>query len=356
MNLSQCLLYRDIDELSTMADLYDCMCNRNSKLDLVQSLHFQMFNKDYCRQLFTKLDKELLYYSTYILFQPTRFFTINQLVALGKELTQRFSLEEGTSRKWVLQLMKQGWLFPHHTLYQTQLVIPSDLLTFLREQLSLYWLEQIPVEMNQEGLSKGYVDEGEAMLTDLLFFLKEVLKEPLPLTIEGCLHKNYQKKLFKQFQVAETVLTEQRYRFGYGRRFPNYPDRFALIYDYCFSKQYILEQDAFLSITHLGESFIHHYHPQQSTELRQELVKFWLKTYKYPIPNLPFIYTFLSELIHGRVLNTADLFTLLSLWIHPYYFDDQETVYRQRILKMMLHLGLIRISFDQQYVTLKNSL
>lgn len=355
MNLSQCLLYRDIEELSTMADLYDCMCNRNSKLELVQSLHFHMFDKHYYRQFLSNLEEELLYFSTYLLFQPTRFFTINQLIALGNDLAERLLLENFSPRKWVAQLMKQGWLFPNPTKYQTQLAIPSDLQRFLREQLSLFWLERIPININPKGLADGYIDEGDALLIDLLYFLKQIAKEPLPLTIDGYLYKNYQKKLFKQFQVAETVLGEQRYRFGYGRRFPNYPDRFSLIYDYCFANQYILEHEAYLNLTLLGEKFLQDYQPEQSAQLRQKLIQFWLKTYKHPLPNLPFIFTFISELINGRVINTIDLFTCISFWLNKYYFDDPKTIYRERILKMMLHLGLIKISLDQQYITLKNS-
>lgn len=355
MNLSECLLYRDISELGEIASLYNCECNRNSKLELVQSIHHYMLNKNMYHDTLKNMETALLYFSTYILFQPKRLFTINELVVKGNYVCKQLNID-ASPRTWITLLLKKGWLFPTSSKYQVQLEIPADLHSFLKKRFILYWFETCEIDINQKRMMEGYIDEGETMVLDLYLFLQHLRQTVTPLTLDGAIFKKQQQLLMHKFHVKEPLINEKGWRFGYGRRFPSYPNRFALIYDFCFEKGWLSEEEGLLTVTNKGETFININNKVQIPLFQRELSQYWLKLYKSPIPALPFIFTFLTEILDERWIHLNDLYTLLSPWLEEYYFDDIHTIYRKRIIQMLVHLGLVRVSLDLKYITLKNSL
>lgn len=355
MNLTQCLLYRDIAELRELASIYKCSCNRNSKLELVQTLHHHIMNQANCRNLLAESEQDLLYFVTYIFFQPVRQFRVNELMAKGSLLAKIIN-KEIMPRQLVRDLLKRGWLFPSPAKYHVQLEIPLDLHKVMKKALVHYWLTHFKIEINDAGFDSGYRDEGDLIVRDLLVFLKEIEQHSLPLTMEGYLHKRKQQMIIQKFHIEESLIREKSYRFGYGRRFPAYPNRFALIYDFCFAQGWLMEEDGYLSLSEPGKQFLEKQALNQLKRLHQQIITFWIHTYSKPIACLPFIYCFIKACLEAVTIQREDLFKLVSIWLNTYYFDDLESVFQQRIIRMMLHLGIIQISLDQKYIRLKNSL
>ena len=77
------------------------------------------------------------------------------------------------------------------------------------------------------------------------------------------------------------------------------------------------------------------------------MYKFWLRLYKNPIPNVQSIVAWIDRL-GGQWVTMASLGEVLCKLVKPFYYDSSESIVEQRILQMMMHLGLIRIGEDQE--------
>lgn len=341
MKLSDHLLYRDIQELGLLAIYYECDCNRNSKLELVQSIHHHMLNQSVYKELLGQLEPSLFHFLQYILFQPTITFSIDELMAKGKYICQLFHYDQ-SPRKWVTQLLKRGWLFPVSTNYQVQLSIPRDLHAFLKRQI----LQHLNLTYHSTPHQNGFGnlrDEGKSILFDIHTFLAYVKDQPIPLTLDGVIHKRYQQIINQKLNISEEILKDKEWRFGYGRRFPAYPNRFALLYDFCFSKGWVIEGQDCLLLTSSGAEVVN-LDSNWNENIQQELLVYWIKVYKQPIPSLPFIYNFLGDLLLNQWLEFKKVYTIIQPWLEAYYFDDVPTIFRERIIQMLVHLGVIQMS------------
>jgi hypothetical protein len=344
MKLADYLLYRDIQDLSQMATYYQCDCNRNSKLELVQSIYHHMLDKKLFTELLEEVELPLIHFYNYILFQQTSTFSVDELVAKGKYICELFSYDE-SPRKWIAECLKRGWLFPASSKYQVQLEIPVDFQPFLKKQWIQYWSNKYQIEPNKVR-GKQVREEGYSLLYDLYTFLSFVKEHPLPLTLDGVIHKRYQQIVINKFNISEQLINEKMWRFGYGRRFPNYPNRFALLYDYCFFKSWIKEDHEILFITNKGEEVLHS-EDQVNEALHFDVVKYWIKAYKNAIPSLSFLIQFLPELLAKQWVESNQLYSIVRLWIQPYYYDDEETIFRERITQMLVHLGLMQVAVSE---------
>jgi hypothetical protein len=346
MKLADYLLYRDIQDLSQMASFYECECNRNSKLELVQTIHHKMHNKNFLEEILNQLESPLIHFYTYVLFQQTRSFSIDELVAKGKYICELFNYDISLPRKWITECLKRGWLFPTSSKYQVELEIPIDFLPYLRKQWIHFWTSKYQMTIRKD-IDQRLRDEGTSLLIDLHTLLTYVRESPLPITLDGVIHKRHQQMILSKFNIAEELVQEKSWRFGYGRRFPNYPNRFALIYDFCYFKQWIQEDQDTLFVTKKGEDMLET-ESLVNEVLHKDMILFWKKTYKNAIPSLPFLFQFVSELLAEQWVESNQLYRMLQCWLQPYYYDDAETIYRERIVQMLVHLGLMQISFSKE--------
>jgi hypothetical protein len=345
MKLSEYLLYRDISELDEMATLYECDCNRNSKLELVQSIHYRMLSKSIYQQMLSNMDESIITFVTYILFQGTSTFQIDELTAKGKFICSQFQWEV-SPRSMIAEMMKKGWLFPASTRLQIQLEIPVDIHSLLKKQIIQYWLTRYNLEPQQQ-IKDTVLDEGNSILHDVQIFLKFIEEMPLPLTIEGFMHKRYQQLILQKLNIQEQPITEKGWRFGYGRRFPAYPNRLALIYDFCFHKEWIIEEQGMVSVTNKATKRIDS-DSLLTEEVHRELVQYWMKIYKKPIPVLPFLIHFSTHLLENRWIKINELFSVLEPWLNDFYYDGKEAIFRERMTQMLTHLGLIQLSISNE--------
>ncbi|GAA0360487.1 hypothetical protein [Bacillus horti] len=350
MSLSEYLLYRDIQDLNKMANIYECECNRNSKLELVQAIHYQMLNRSFFLKYVQELDESFIAFSTYIIFQPTRMFTVEDLMAKGSYILALFS-SEMNPRKWISQLMSSGWLFPITTKNHIQLEIPLDLSIFLRKEWGSYWLRLMPNQTKSLPFEAVRRKEEFVLVADLRLFLAKLSEEAFPMTVDGSIHKKPLHALLSLMSVQEVPLSDSKWRFGYGRRFPHYPNRFALIYDFCFHKGWIQEDGGQVYVSISGQQEVE---DMSTKEILEDIRAYWLRVYRKPIPSLPFITTLILELCKDRWISDSDMFHALKKWLKQYYYDDVKAIFEQRIVQMLIHLGYVEVTIDpvkeQQYI------
>ncbi|WP_274364612.1 hypothetical protein [Paenibacillus thermotolerans] len=405
MNLADMLSYADIHQLNRIADHYECNCNTNSKNELIQAILGRINRKDVFETYVEKLELEDIRFLNSLLYDQRESFSLEELVArarlsrfqteaaeagganpqarspndlrmssLGQTETKEPNLKEfkkstakaskaskaskatkaskasnaakksasdkEETKEWsprdmVLRFKQQGWLFngySHQTKYLYQ--VPSDLKRRFADSLArsferrLQVIEEPPV----------YRDEQRLLLEDIYQFLKFVHQSPVELSSNGAMYKRTQQAIMDVMTVKEEPVGKGGWRFGYGRKINDYPNRFSLIYDYCFYNKLIDEGPGMLTVTEAGAERV----SAGAREDPSAVYRFWLKLYKNPIHNIQSLAHWVDRLAQRWVTVKTMTEVLIGL-VKPYYYDTPEAILRNRVLTMMMHLGLLRI-------------
>ena len=156
---------------------------------------------------------------------------------------------------------------------------------------------------------------------DVWQFLRFVHQHEVALTVEGTMYKRTQEQLMAAFHVKEELIKSRGWRFGYGRRFKDYPSRLSLIYDYCFFTGLIAETEKGLQLTEEGTKRV----LQGLKEDPAEIYRFWLKLYKGPFP--------ICRPLFSGCIGCAErgqrwipLQSSLVKMIQPFYYDQPEQI------------------------------
>ncbi|UHA72978.1 hypothetical protein [Paenibacillus sp. 481] len=350
MNLAEMLSFADIQQLARIADSYNCVCNTNSKHELIQSILSTLGQKEIFERHVREMSLEEMRFLNSLLFEQRTSFSLEELVARVQQT--RFekhaddsqavvSSPSGNPRDTIAKFKHSGWLFngcSQQTKYLFQ--VPVDLKDRFREVLRHTFVSQLEAVTEPQA----YRDEDGRIGEDVVHLLHFVHKENVLLNGEGVLYKRQQQQLFELFAIQECPVGKGEWRFGYGRRFHDYPNRFSLIYDYAFFQGWIEEWDGKLSLSISGEERM----AKGGVEPAVNVYRFWLKMYKNAIPNL-------LSLVHWISLCTTSWTTVDSLektllpFVKPFYFDSQSAVFRQRMLMMMVHLGLLRLGEHSEF-------
>jgi hypothetical protein len=340
VNLTDMLSYADIYDLNRIAKNYACDCNGNSKNELIQSILIAINQRDTFEQQMNALSIEDIRLLNFLIFNQKGAYSLEDLLAKVRQT--KFDAKEDL--KWnprdVISKFKQrGWLFNGHA-QQTKYLfhLPIDLKRKIIESMSLKFsgsLEYIAENPNV------YRDEQGLLVDDILVFLKFVGQNDLQLSTDGFLYKRAMQQILDCFALQEDGVTKTAWRFGYGRKFKEYPSRFSFIYDYCYFHELIVEQGDLLLLSDLGCEQVR---ANQRADLLQ-VYRFWIKLYKGAIPNIQVLVQWFERLAKDWV-SISSLGEVLCPLIKPYYYDSAESIYKQRMILMLVHLGLIRIGED----------
>ncbi|MBT2288571.1 hypothetical protein J7E73_05365 [Paenibacillus albidus] len=336
MNLADMLTYADIGQLTAIAGRYQCECKQNSKHDLIQSILIRLGSRSFMEAHIRECAPEDLRFLNMLLFDERSYFSLEDLLAAARQAS--FDAPPGKTggyREMVSRFKSGGWLFSgasQQTRYLFQ--VPKDLKERFRERMGEY----IQGRILPGAEPAVYRNEGEMLQTDLLLFLKFVGDNEPELNQEGALYKRYQQGLMNALQIPEPLLTKGGWRFGYGRAYEHYPPRLALMYDYARHRRWISEEGYLLKLTKAGEGVL----DEGKGESLMQLFSFWLRLYKGAIPNLPSLVYWISSGAREWV-TVSSLFDGVGWLIKPFYYDDTSSILEQRILRMMLHLGMIRV-------------
>jgi len=387
MNLADMLSYADIHQLNRIADHYACDCNTNSKRELIQSILNALNRKDVFERYIETLTVEDIRFLNSLAFDPRDAFSLEELLAraqisryeaakpsfLGggpteaaseilttvtvdlrgqqdakpakKETKKREAKKakptaEAAEPRWspremIVKFAHQGWLFngySHNTKYLFQ--VPADLKRRFGDSLARAYQRQLRV-IDEPA---AYRDEQRLLADDIGAFLRFLRQHEVELNAEGTMYKRSQQMLFETFHVKEEPVGKGGWRFGYGRKIKDYPNRFSLIYDYCYYNGLIDEGEGRLVLSDKGQSFL----AEGRTTDPGAVYQFWLKLYKNPIHNVQTLVHWIDRLA-GRWVTLNTLSRVLTPLIKPYYYDTPESILTNRIVMMLMHQGLLRI-------------
>ncbi|MDQ0898345.1 hypothetical protein QFZ80_002173 [Paenibacillus sp. V4I7] len=342
MNLADMLSYADIHELGRIAHTYECECNGHSKNELIQSILSTALRREIFEKHIQGLTLEDIRFLNSLLFDPRNAFSIEELVArVQQSRFQKEDSEEWNPRDMIIKFKKLGWLFNGYS-QQTKFLfhVPQD----LKRRFSDVLTGQFKQNLKTTDEPHVYRDEQLLIVDDIYHFLTFISQEQeIPLTVEGSMYKRQLQQILNRLSVQEEMVPKGTWRFGYGRMFKEYPNRFSFIYDYCYYRQLISEHSQTLRLTEEGKARL----VEGKKENIAEVYKFWLRLYKNPIPNVQSIVAWIDRL-GGQWVTMASLGEVLCKLVKPFYYDSSESIVEQRILQMMMHLGLIRIGEDQE--------
>lgn len=343
MNLADMLSYADIHELSRIAGTYNCECNGHSKNELIQSILWAVGRREVFDTQVEALSIEDIRFLNSLLFDQRGSFSLEELIARVQQ--SRFTKEDEKAawnpREMITRFKQRGWLFSgysHQTRYLFQ--VPAD----LKRRFLLVLAKQFQQKLQTTDEPPVYRDEQRLMTEDIWSFLHFLRSQEVILTAENVMYKRNLQQILERLAVREDPVGKTAWRFGYGRMFREYPNRFTFIYDYCYYNDLITEHNQVLALTSKGNAKV----DEGQKEDPVQVYRFWLRLYKGPIPNLQSLVHWLSRL--GKSWATYhSLREALTPLIRPFYYDTADSILEQRIIQMMMHLGLLRIGEDERW-------
>lgn len=336
MNLADMLTYADIGQLTAIAGRYQCVCKQNSKHDLIQSILIRLGSRTFMESHIRECAPEDLRFLNTLLFDERKYFSLEDLLAVARQAS--FDTPEGKSgsyREMVARFKSGGWLFSgssQQTRYLYQ--VPKDLKERFRQTMSTHIKDRVVVS-SEPVMYRG---EGELMISDLVMLLRYIKENEPELNQEGAMYRRYQQGLMNALHVPEELLSKGGWRFGYGRACEHYPPRLALLYDYIRHRRWITEEGFRLRLTATGETVL----TEGKSDSLMQIFAFWLRLYKGAVPNLSSLVYWIS-ISAGNWVTVSSLVESVGWLVKPFYYDSAASILEQRIMRMMLNLGMLRL-------------
>jgi hypothetical protein len=357
MRLSECLNSSDIDTLRKIADAYQFDCSKSSKNALMQEIMLHFNNRRFVSEAFDSIqDAHFREAVSQFMLDSRQEFSREEVLALVRRALRIEAQDahgqahvpkprskkkqkqpaENPDQLWMRRLLQEGWLYRLNTKGGRQFFfIPDDLRRNVRDYLSHNLQQRVQVAEREPII---YRDENLALVRDAMVFLQYVEKNDVRITKDGTIMKRKQQEIFALLEIKEEPLGNVSWRFGYGRRFHDYPDRFALLYDYCFNRELIVETpDGELLPGGKVKSWLQ----LTEKERAEDLFRFWRLLYRRPIPKLKLCIATLAPAAKDTWVHASSMNELLAPYVKDYYYDKAQTVMEQRIYNMLVHLGLL---------------
>lgn len=335
MNVADLLSYADIQQLNRMAARLDCQCNTNSKQQLIQTILLHMRQRGIFGVELHELAVEELLFLMLLVFDRRDWLSMEELMAKASTAVSH-TRSARPIRQLITEALASGWLFRGFERSTKDLFrFPRDLALEVMAKIRADARRRLQYLAQPPALWR---DEGDSILSDLLIFLAYVHQHEVPLTAERVIYKRHLQLILKRMAVQESI-PGPGWRFGYGYHYRDYPDRFSLLYDASLVLGLIREDGEHLTLTEKGLQVIRD--PSKLTLL--SIYRTWIRIYKHPIPLLPVV-THLIALLCDQWVLLPSLFAVVRPWLNEYYYDTPEQVFEQRIVKMMVHLGLLRMT------------
>lgn len=332
MRLSECLNSSSIDTLRKIAKRYSFDCSLSSKNSLMQEIMAHFNNRKFIEEAFSRQEAgEYREAVSHLMLDRRKTFSREDVLAM---ICRTGSLQDGQER--MQRLLADGWIYLLNSKGGRQFYyIPDDLRRTMCDYLAQILKRRVKIA-DQEPIV--YRDENFALQRDLIAFLNFVGKHSIRITKDGTIMKRTLQQLLSLFEISEEPLGKVVWRFGYGRRFHDYPDRFALIYDYCFAHRLIAETaEGELLLTANAQEWA-----LQSEQARAEdLFRYWRILYRRPIPQLKLCIATIAQTTKADWVHLASMNELLAPYVRDYYYERAAAIMEKRIYQMLVHLGLL---------------
>ena len=238
------LCYADIHQLKRIADKYGCSYGGNSKHELIQSILTKVHRREVTDEVISRMRKQDLRFLSSFLFDSRDAFSPEELMARAlhsnfddQKAEEEVGDEPWSPRRLISEYRSRGWLFNGIDKEKRYLLqFPRD----LKQKFSVMLLERMAESLEYSAEPHVYRDEQTLIGEDIVRFLRFVSREHVPLTTAGFMYKRQLQQLLGSLAVDEALPAKAAWRFGYGRRFKEYPERFSFIYDYCYYNGWIV--------------------------------------------------------------------------------------------------------------------
>lgn len=270
-----------------------------------------------------------------LMFEKRREYTKDAIYGKARQACLKNN-ESANYREMLERALEKGWLFRVRNQHNERFILPDE----VRKQWRLLVFQGIQ-GMRKEEIEGGAIYDGtHHMARDLEILVHYLQNNPVPFSKNGCMYRKHIMHLIHLFHIPEELPAEG-WRFGYGRRFREYPDRFALIYDYTYHREWIRE-DAMTGIvilTEQGHQFIQE--GINYEQLTKDLFSFWLLSYRRAIPNIENLVRSISLLCQNKWVKERDLVEQLLPFTSGFYYDTPEDVLKKRIITMLSYFGFL---------------
>ncbi|MBB5172875.1 hypothetical protein [Texcoconibacillus texcoconensis] len=329
----QTLLEQSEIQLRTLMKQWEISGNLHSKQDMVERLYKHLKDDDEWKK------------------QWRAMHAGERMLALSISLDPRPSLNKFETKS-LLPRSKQ----PEHA--QTVERLLSLGLLFKQTHSDFFWMpvfikKRLKRELRHSAYPWTIVSPNRSSvkmdaISDVITWIDQLEEDPLPLTKSYKIHKRDLKRTLSRFQHPEE-LPDEKWRFGYGRHFDAYPDRFSLLYDFCYRNKWIEEREGYLQVTKYAKQI----DEWSASTFMKNLLKTYINIYRHAIPCLPFIVRWLQEITQPmEAIDKEWVKKELQLFVDPFYFDGKSAVVEKRILNMLEACNFLTTFHedDDQYV------
>ncbi|SDY87619.1 hypothetical protein SAMN05421736_10455 [Evansella caseinilytica] len=323
MKLMNILLTQPQTELVNRVKALGLTCDAHSRQQLTEQLAKALLNKAHAEKEWQEMktaEQQLLTQMSYGSMFAS--YTTNELFTCVKRS------ERAQFDRIVESLKSKGWIYREASGVWH---LPLELKDWIKNYTYQVFRQHF-ILFPDAGTSRSDI------IGDLFQFMEHLAENGVRLTKNKTIHKKELAAILRSQSKQEEIPAE-KWRFGYGRHFYYYPDRFSFLYDFCCDQGWIDEGEN-LEVTPAWDSG----QEISVNELLERLCRFYLRLYSRVIPQLPF----LLELIRGvfpdnEGMEEQQLIFLLKQYIDPYYYDEPETIIKIRIIQMLEYIGVVEI-------------
>jgi len=329
MRLNECLNHASVPTLQRIAKSLHLTCVPYSKLDILQSILEAWLDPDARKTMVHRWCTEWDAAMRRVVLQPRHAFAREEMASLLAPYG------DGA----IDRALEAGWLYVHpDPATKFPLIVPVDVQAACHAHYVAAWRAQVAKRLDDPPCVH---DEEDAILADLETLVAYVRDHDVRLTTTGAMYKRNLEQLMQLFAVEES-LELPRWRFGYGKRAFAYPDRLALIYDFACDEGVIVEQDGRVEV---DDARWMAWKSRLTVVKLRRFLRHYIASYRGPIPRLADVLRLIRRL-GGDWLDLASLYELCLPFLNAFYYDSTEDVWRTRIVKMLVHLGVARIGSD----------
>ncbi len=338
MRLAECLNQSDIGNLRKIALRHAIHCPLYSKNSLLQEILNRFSDPNYVAERLEALPLNVRQALQEIALENRNEFAETELLSLlrRQQPSELKNLKKITTTI-LTELLEEGILFATGAPLQKSYRCPVE----IWRRIQSHETQQMRQSVQTSSQEPTWIcDDARAMTHDAVTFLLFLARHEIRLTQDSVIFKRQQQQILDLFKVKEDVLPNHiGFRFGYSRRFHDYPDRFSLIYDHLFDEG-CLEEDP-SGVLRLNEDKSGKYMTLSENKRAELLFRFYVRTYRIAIPTLGRIITRIGKLASHTWVYAKSLEDALIHLVRDFYYEPKDQVYPHRIIQMLVYLGFI---------------
>lgn len=333
MRLAECLNQSDIGNLRKIAQRHTLSVPLYSKNSLLQEILTRFGEPTYIAERTEHLSESANSALLEIALDARESYTKEELLALLRRAEGK-----ATATDLLDELMAEGIVFATGSSSKQRYVCPSDI-----------WrrLHRITADKLRQTVQTSTCDpqmyryDSYTMARDAVTLLLFVARHTPKLTQDGVIFKRQQSQLLQLLEIGEEPLPQTvGWRFGFGRRFHDYPDRLALLYDHLYAEGCLLETtEGLVAPSEACEVYTTLSEPERA----HKLFRFWIKSYRTAIPSLARLAARIAELTAKDWVYADSLAQSVASNLSDYYYECKDQVFALRVMQMLVYTGAVMV-------------